>query len=257
VRLLVTNDDGVDSPFFQILVRALLAAGHDLVVAAPRQEQSWVGAAKSRARPVHSVRADKGLGCPTWVVDGTPSDCVNIAIGHLIDRPVEGVVSGINIGLNTTLGFILASGTIAGAWEGALHGLPAFACSQEVTDETYEDLKAARGTLPASLASTLEVSARHAARMAPPLLAGCGRNRFVVHNVNFPLHCSEATEVRATVPARLMVPGLFSPQDDDGTHRLIFRVGEDVSPPGLPTDRAAISAGCISHTVLDYTALGR
>lgn len=257
MRLLLTNDDGVDSPFFQVLVRALLAAGHDVLVAAPRQEQSWIGAAKSRARPVHSVRADKGLGCPTWVVDGTPSDCVNIAIGHLIDRPVEGVVSGINIGLNTTLGFILASGTIAGAWEGALHGLPAFACSQEVTDETYEDLKAARGGVPASLAATLEVSARHAARLAPPLLAACGRNRFVVHNVNFPLRCTEATEVRATVPARMMVPGLFSPQADDGTHRLIFSVGEDISPPGLPTDRAAVEAGCISHTVLDYTALGR
>ncbi|HVW21572.1 MAG TPA: 5'/3'-nucleotidase SurE [Opitutaceae bacterium] len=257
MRLLVTNDDGVDSPFFQVLVRALLAAGHDILVAAPKQEQSWIGAAKSRARPVHSVRAEKGLGCPTWVVDGTPSDCVNIAIGHLIDRPVDGVVSGINIGLNTTLGFILASGTIAGAWEGALHGLPAFACSQEVTDETYEDLKSARGGVPDSLAATLAVSARHAARMAPVLLGATGRNRFVVHNVNFPLHCADATEVRRTVPARLMVPGLFSPRNDEGTHRLIFSVGEDVSPPELPSDRAAIAAGLISHTVLDYTALGR
>ena len=73
---------------------------------------------------MHSASADAGLGCPTWIVDGTPSDCVNIALAHLLTDPVAGVVSGINVGLNASLGFILASGTVAGAWEGALHGLP-------------------------------------------------------------------------------------------------------------------------------------
>ena len=142
MRLLVTNDDGIDSIFIQELVRALVAAGHDTFVAAPRHEQSWVGAAKSRNRPVHSTRADKGLGCPTWVVDGTPSDCVNIAIDHLLPTlpggspGIEGVVSGINVGLNASLGFIIASGTVAGSWEGALHGLPGIALSQEVSYET-------------------------------------------------------------------------------------------------------------------------
>ena len=145
MRLLVTNDDGIDSPFLTELVLALRSSGQDVCVAAPRNEQSWVGAAKSRNRPVHSAPADKGLGCPTWIVDGTPSDCVNIAIDHLLPEPPEGVVSGINVGLNASLGFIIASGTVAGAWEGALHGLPAVAVSQDVTYEVYEHLKSANG----------------------------------------------------------------------------------------------------------------
>ena len=63
--------------------------GREISVAAPRHEQSWVGAAKSRNRPVHSAAADRGFGCPTWIVDGTPSDCVNIAIDHLLPGPAR------------------------------------------------------------------------------------------------------------------------------------------------------------------------
>jgi 5'-nucleotidase len=261
MRLLVTNDDGIDSMFIQELVRALVAAGHDTFVAAPRHEQSWVGAAKSRNRPVHSTRADKGLGCPTWVVDGTPSDCVNIAIDHLLPTlpggspGIEGVVSGINVGLNASLGFIIASGTVAGSWEGALHGLPGIALSQEVSYETYESLKA-NGAPDEALKATLRISARHAAALIPAFVASTPRRHFILHNVNFPVGCQPETPVRRTVPAHLMVPGLFSPQADDGTHRLIFNEGKDVSPPGLLTDRVAIASGWISHTILDYTRLG-
>ena len=117
MRLLITNDDGINSVFLHELVHALRQAGHDLYVVAPKHEQSWVGAAKSRNRPVHAASGDRGLGCPTWIVDGTPSDAVNIALDHLLPpgtRP-EAVVSGINVGLNASLGFIIASGTIASA----------------------------------------------------------------------------------------------------------------------------------------------
>lgn len=257
MRLLVTNDDGADSSFLRALVLALAGAGHDIFVVAPRREQSWIGAAKSRSRPVHACREDRGLGCPTWVVDGTPSDCVNIALGHLVGREMEGVVSGMNVGLNTTLGFILASGTVAGAWEGALHGLPALSCSQEVTEEDYEALKADPAAPPAGLAATLDISARRAAELATGLLAESGPRRFLVHNLNFPLGCSASAPVRRTVPARVLVAGLFTPPADDGTHRLIYKSGEDVSPPEPLTDRAAVAAGAISHSILDYTALGR
>ena len=51
--------------------------------------------------------------------------------------------------------------------------------------------------------------------------------------------------------------GLFSPAADDGTHRLIFRLGDDLSPPEPLTDRAALAAGHISHSVLDYKKLGQ
>lgn len=259
MNLLVTNDDGIASPFLHELVAALLAAGHAVHVAAPKREQSWVGAAKSRNRPVHATAADCGLGCPTWIVDGTPSDSVNIAVGHLLPRElhIDAVVSGINVGLNASLGFIIASGTIGGAWEGALHGLPAIAFSQDLTSELYERLKAAGDVPDPALHAILKISAQHAARLAPELAAATLPRSFIVHNVNFPLPCHAHSEVRRTVPARVVVPGLFSPAADDGTHRLIFRLGDDLSPPEPLTDRAALAAGFISHTVLDYKKLGQ
>ena len=259
MRFLVTNDDGIESVFLHELVHALCAAGHEVYVVAPKREQSWIGAAKSRNRPVHACVAERGLGCSTWVVDGTPSDAVNIAVGHLLPRSLEidGVISGINIGLNASLGFIIASGTIGGAWEGALHGFPAIAFSQDLTSEIYDQLKASGDQPDAALYTTLKNSAQHAARLAPELTAATLPRSFLVHNVNFPLPCSAHSEVHRTVPARVVVPGLFTPAADDGTHRLIFRLGEDLSPPEPLTDRAALARGFISHTILDYKKLGQ
>jgi 5'-nucleotidase len=258
MRFLVTNDDGIDSVFLHELVHALRHDGHELFVVAPKSEQSWVGAAKSRNRPVHATAIDRGLGCPTWSVDGTPSDAVNIAVGHLLPpgTSLDAVVSGINVGLNASLGFIIASGTIAGAWEGALHGFPAIAFSQDLTSDLYDRYKAAGDVPERALRATLGVSARHAAQLAPALAQATIARSFVVHNVNFPLPCQPQTEVRRTVPARVVIPGLFTPAADDGTHRLIFRLGEDLSPPEPLTDRGALSAGYISHTVLDFKKLG-
>lgn len=259
MKFLVTNDDGIHSVFLHELVFALLAAGHTVAVVAPKTEQSWIGAAKSRNRPVHAVATDHGLGCATWVVNGTPSDCVNIALDHLLPPELkpDGVVSGINIGLNASLGFIIASGTIGGAWEGALHGLPAVALSQDLTAEIYERLKAAGDIPDAELHAILKISARHAAHLVPTCLTATLPREFIVHNLNFPFPCDVTTEVRRTVPARVVVPGLFSPAADDGTHRLIFHLGEDLSPTEPLTDRHALATGFISHTVLDYKTLGQ
>jgi 5'-nucleotidase len=256
MKLLATNDDGIDSVFFHTLVAALRAAGHDLFVVAPAREQSWTGASKTRHRPVRSEPVERGFGCPTWMVDGTPSDCVNIAIAHLLPQPVDGVVSGLNVGFNCTLGFILASGTVAGAWEGALHGLPALAVSQDVSEGVYNQLKDHGGQPDGALLATLEISAAHAARLAGELLPRMPARSFTVHNVNFPFPCRADTPVKTTVPAQFFVPGLFSPADDDGTHRLIWTAGQDVSPREPLTDLACVGAGFISHTVLDYRKLG-
>ena len=263
MKFLVTNDDGIGSTFLHELIHALRAAGHELFVVAPKREQSWIGAAKSRNRPVHAVVADQGLGCPTWSVDGTPSDCVNIALDHLLPAApnggyiVDGVLSGINVGLNASLGFIIASGTLGGAWEGALHGLPAVAFSQNLTTEIYDRLKASGDVPEAPLHAILNISAQHAARLAPEFIAATPPRSFIVHNVNFPLPCRPDTPLYRTVPAQVVVPRLFSPAADDGTHRLIFRHGEDLSPVEPLTDRSALAAGWISHTVLDYRKLGQ
>lgn len=258
MHFLVTNDDGIHSVFLHELIFALRDAGHQLSVVAPKSEQSWIGAAKSRNRPVHAAVADHSFGCPTWIVDGTPSDAVNIAVAHLLPpgTQIDAVLSGINVGFNASLGFIVASGTVSAAWEGALHGFPAIAFSQDLTRDLYDELKAAGDIPDPKLHAMLRISAQHAARLAPELTAATLPRSFIVHNVNFPLPCTPSTPVRRTVPARVIVPGLFSPAADDGTHRLVFRYGDDLSPPDLVTDRMALAAGEISHTVLDYKKLG-
>ncbi|RXK53282.1 5'/3'-nucleotidase SurE [Oleiharenicola lentus] len=257
MKLLVTNDDGINSVFLHELVFALKAAGHELFVVAPLTEQSWTGASKTRNRPVQSVRAEQGFGCPTWTVDGTPSDCVNIAIAHLLPGKVDAVVSGMNVGFNCTLGFVIASGTVAGAWEGALHGLPAMAVSQDVSESTYYYLKEHGGQPDAELSATLKSSAAHAARLAGELLPATAPRSFTVHNLNMPFPCRPDAAVKRTVLSQFFVPGLFSPPDADGRHKLIWTQGEDVSPPEPLTDLKCLESGSISHTVLDYRKLGR
>lgn len=256
MKLLVTNDDGIGSLFLHELIAALKTAGHEIYVVAPSKEQSWTGASKTRGRPVKSAAVDRGFGCPTWIVDGTPSDCVNIAIAHLLPGKVDGVVSGINVGFNCSLGFILASGTVAGAWEGALHGLPAIAVSQDVSEEVYYRLKDHGGFAEGDLLATLRISAKHAARMVGELLPATPPRSFIVHNLNFPDPCQEDTAVHITVPAHFFVPGLFTPPDAESRHTLIWTQGEDVSPPHPLTDLKCVESGWISHTILDYRKLG-
>ncbi len=256
MKLLVTNDDGIHSLFLHELISALKAAGHELYVVAPANEQSWTGASKTRGRPVKSAAMDRGFGCPTWIVDGTPSDCVNIGIAHLLPVKVDGIVSGINVGFNCTLGFIIASGTVAGAWEGALHGLPAMAVSQDLSEGIYNHLKDRGGQPDGELLATLKISAAHAARLAGELLPATPRRSFTVHNLNFPYPCKPETALHRTVPAHFFVPGLFTPADDQGRHQLVWTEGEDVSPPSPLTDLKCVEAGFISHTVLDYRKLG-
>jgi 5'-nucleotidase len=256
LRLLVTNDDGIDSVLLHELVRALIAADHEVYVVAPKHEQSWTSASKTRNRPVSSADVDRGLGCPTWIVDGTPSDSVNIAIEHLLPCRPDAVVSGINIGINASLGFILGSGTIAGACEGALHGIPGIALSQSFPVGTYDEIKERGGKLDDVSLAVVRRSAVHAAKIAPALAGKAKARSFIVHNLNFPNPCGPDAQMRLTVPARIMSRGLFGARADDGAHTFTFKIGENVSPEPLMTDLAALDAGFISHTVLDYSKLG-
>ena len=113
MRLLVTNDDGVDSVFLHELVRALIAADHEVFVVAPKLEQSWTGASKSRHKAVHSAEVEHELKCPTWAVDGTPSDCVNIALDHLLPAAPDAVVSGMNAAITATCAEVVRSSASA------------------------------------------------------------------------------------------------------------------------------------------------
>src|SRR5512145_723388 len=128
-RILVTNDDGVHSEGIRALASALAPLG-DVTVVAPIQEASAIGHALTLRRP---LRID-AIGTNVFAVDGTPTDCVNLAITHVLKGKPDLIVSGINKGWN--LGDdVTYSGTVSGALEGALLGIPSIAVSaQRVSD---------------------------------------------------------------------------------------------------------------------------
>ena len=127
MRILLTNDDGITSPGIAALRRALKPLG-EIITIAPAQNNSAVARSITIDRNL-SVEplafADGGSG---WAVDGTPCDCVRIALtGQLAPRP-DAVVAGINLGANMG-DDVTYSGTVGAALEGALHDLPAIAVS--------------------------------------------------------------------------------------------------------------------------------
>lgn len=257
-HILITNDDGIESGFLHTLAHAL-ARHFRVSIAAPAHEQSWIGRAVSRRRPVR-VEPYPALPWEAWVIDGTPTDCVNIALGHLLPARPDAVVSGINIGYNTTVPLIYSSGTIAGALEGAFWGLPAFAVSQEIPDELFVQATESKGQLPPDWQSRLEANARHAADLVERSLHDKGPSRpaaqdAIVHNLNYPGHPVLPYETVLTVPAPLEeLP--FYQLADRSTYAFHFQHGRPL-PSARKTDREAIAVGEVSHSILNFSALGR
>src|SRR3954447_4392074 len=137
-RILVTNDDGVHSEGIHILADALRALG-EVTVVAPHIEASAIGHALTLRRPLRMEHLRPGV----YEVDGTPTDCVNVAFTKLFTQPPDLVVSGINKGWN--LGDdVTYSGTVAGALEAALLGVPGLALSLARTREEYDFSYSAR-----------------------------------------------------------------------------------------------------------------
>ncbi len=137
MRILLTNDDGIDAPGLRALV-GTLSAGHEIFVAAPAAEQSGMAHALTVHRDIE-VRAFHGFGnmaAEAWSIDGTPTDCVKVYLEALANRETwpELVISGVNKGANLGTD-VLYSGTVGGALEGYMHGIPAVALSLDVHSE--------------------------------------------------------------------------------------------------------------------------
>ena len=115
-RILVTNDDGVRSEGIHVLADALRRLG-EVIVVAPNVEASAIGHALTLRRPLRMEQISEGI----FEVDGTPTDCVNIALTQLFDGRMDFIVSGINKGYNIG-DDVTYSGTVAGAMEGGPAG---------------------------------------------------------------------------------------------------------------------------------------
>jgi 5'-nucleotidase len=124
MRVLVSNDDGVDAPGIRALAEGLRAAGHEVTVVGPDRDRSGASNSLTLDAPIRA----KPLDAQTWSVAGTPTDCVHLALTGLLAEEPDIVVSGINNAPN--LGDdVIYSGTVAAAMEGRFLGLPAVAMS--------------------------------------------------------------------------------------------------------------------------------
>jgi 5'-nucleotidase len=225
-RILVTNDDGIYSEGIRKLAAALREIG-DVVIVAPDREQSAASHALTLNRPLRLLQIAEN----EWIVDGTPTDCVNLAILHVLkDRRPDIVVSGINFGAN--LGDdVTYSGTISAAFEGSLLAIPSIAFSALVGEGFSFDRCA-------GFASELT-----RLTLAAPLQPD------IILNVNFPV--TEFAGVKMTrLGKRTYTEGVIERLDPRG--RKYFWIGGEPpvwhSDPG--TDFAAVEAGFVSITPL-------
>lgn len=134
-NILVTNDDGIDSPGLWTLVRAVAPLGTVYVIA-PTENQSAVGAGLTLRRELKWTAYEEAPveGVEAWHVNGTPGDCVIIGMRSIISERVDLIVSGVNTGPN--LGHdILASGTVGGALQGHFRDVNSIAFSQVMEAE--------------------------------------------------------------------------------------------------------------------------
>jgi 5'-nucleotidase len=235
--ILVTNDDGYFSPGITALAAALAPLG-EVVIVAPQTEASAVGHALTLRRPLRCELVAPN----TYAVDGTPTDCVNIAIDEVLAQKPSLIVSGINRGLNVG-DDVTYSGTVAGALEAALLGYQAMAVSMQVTRGGELDFGP---------------SARLAATLAAALLERPLRARTFL-NINVPKAAVKG--VRITVQAKRNHITKVD-QRLDPRQRPYFWIEEaqDDWEPDARSDRQAIQDGFASVTPLqpdltDFAAL--
>ncbi len=234
-EILLTNDDGVHSAGITSLARSLSLLGQVTTVA-PDREMSASSQSLTLLRPVRYER----IGPDRYSVEGTPADCVIIALNHILPKRPDLVVSGINRGSN--LGHDIAySGTVAGAMEAARQGIQAVAVSL-----------AARGGF------VFEEAAQFTAHLTERLLKKPLPEGFVL-NINVPE--GEWQGVRVTRQSPHQIRNLVV-ENRDPRGRKYFWLDQELEPRDVPpdgdSDYVAIRSGCISITplMLDQTAFG-
>ena len=234
LHILLTNDDGIYAPGIAALHKALSRLGRVSVVA-PIAEQSAVGHMITLAHPlrvVEAVRRGKFFG---YGVSGAPADCVKLAALELLKRPVDLVVSGINLGSNAGVN-ALYSGTVAAAVEGVMLGIPSMAVSMEFCERP-------------DFGPAAQVARRLIARIAKD-----GLRRDMLLNVNVPARpLSRMKGIQVTPQSRHMPAEGFERRTDPmGNHYYWIKpwgkyVGDDAG-----TDVYALKRGYVAITPLHY-----
>ena len=236
MRILLTNDDGVNAPGLALLERIARLFSHDVWIVAPAEEQSGAGHSLTLTVPVRLRR----LGERRFCVTGTPTDSVMMAIAWIMkDDPPDLILSGVNRGAN--LGEdVTYSGTVSAAMEGALAGIPSIALSQSYAKEGMGD------TVPFAAAEAW------ADQVLRPLLDAPMAPRTLV-NVNFPALPPEAVKGIRVARQGIRDYGrlrIVQRTDPRGYDYYWFGLAPVVQTPGHTTDLEAIADGFVAVTPL-------
>lgn len=243
MQILITNDDGIDSPGLWALARAF-STSHTVMVVAPNTNRSGVAHSITTSGAVTVERRDRD-GIVGYSCSGTPADCVVLGIGELLAPPPDLVLSGINHGPNLA-DDVNYSGTVAAAIEATLLGVPAIAISLGVdfddhTTPAYWET-AAHATLRCAEVATRELKDQNA-----------------YWNLNAPnIPLADLLGLTVTRLGRKRICDRVLGEEDGGTRRY-FRVWESplvTTPEDADTDIATVNAGYASLTplLLDRTA---
>jgi len=200
LRILVTNDDGVDAPGIKLLEKIAREISDDVWVVAPAGNQSGVGHKFTLGTELTLEQRDKRV----FAIEGTPADCIAIGMTHILkDKPADVVLSGINRGQNIA-DIVHCSGTAAGAREGALQGAVGIALSQSMdfSDEHLIEWECSEHFAAAVIKSVLE---NH-------------QNRDIYYNVNFPRCAAKDVSGIEVVPHQRFSKSAFEyyPSDNEG-----------------------------------------
>jgi 5'-nucleotidase len=241
MRVLLTNDDGIDAIGLQTLRRALLQVpGLELAVIAPDSNRSATARSITIRRPIWVKEVDFGDGTSGFATDGTPVDCVRFATLGLIEGfQADLIVSGVNHGAN--LGDdITYSGTVAAALEGVVLGLPAVAVSQLTGTDDWHGGQGMDFTAAAAFTARLVDEIDDV-----PLPAG------TLLNVNVP--AGEVTGVEVARLGKRVYRDELSLEQEEGGRKLYRIYGpapDNTDEPG--TDLHAVGRGRIAVTPLNF-----
>jgi 5'-nucleotidase len=236
MRILLTNDDGVNATGLAVLEKIARTFSDDIWIVAPAEEQSGAGHSLTLTTPVRLRK----LGERRFCVTGTPTDSVMMGLANILkdDKPdliLSGVNRGANLGEDVTY-----SGTVSAAMEGALAGIPSIALSQCYAKEGMGD------TVPFAAAEAW------AERVLAPLLAAPFAPRTLV-NINFPALPPEEVRGIRVVRQGLRDYGrtrIVRREDPRGYNYYWFGLGPMLHTPGHSTDLEAIADGYVAVTPL-------
>ncbi len=232
MKILLTNDDGIYAPGLAAMERALKRLG-EVHVVAPAIEQSGVGHSITFLSPLMAKEVFDGDRRRGWAVEGSPADCVKLAVSEFCRDP-DLIVSGINGGLNVGIN-VLYSGTVAGATEGAVFGIPSVAVSLEYDEHAQFDR-----------------AAEMAVQLIEQILALRSEDSHRLYNINIPtVAMQRAAEVRIVPMGTVGWPADFDRREDPKGRRYYWAMGTPAMPAeGELTDLEALQNGCITLTPL-------